>query len=71
AAAPGADSRVRQNLALAVGLQGRFAEAEQIAAQELPPEQARANIAYLRAILAQNDSWGQIAREDARKKDGG
>ena len=31
ASQPGADSSVRQNLALAVGLQGRFAEAEQIA----------------------------------------
>jgi len=29
---PGADSRVRQNLALVVGLQGRFEEAEKIAA---------------------------------------
>lgn len=64
AAAPGADSRVRQNLALVVGLQGRFAEAEQIARQELSPEQAEANIAYLRAMLAQNDSWTEIARED-------
>ena len=32
---PGADSRVRQNLALVVGLQGRFEEAEQIASHEL------------------------------------
>ena len=37
-AAPGADSRVRQNLSLVVGLQGRFAEAEQIARAELSPE---------------------------------
>ena len=38
---PGADSRVRQNLALVVGLQGRFDEAEQIASQELSPDQAQ------------------------------
>src|SRR5690606_18397711 len=40
----GADSRVRQNLALVVGLQGRFEEAEKIARQELSPDQAEANI---------------------------
>ncbi len=65
AAAPGADSRVRQNLALVVGLQGRFAEAEAIARRELSPEQAQANVAYLRAMLAQRDGWSEIAREDA------
>ena len=42
------DPRVRQNLALVVGLQGRFAEAEQIASADLPPDQAAANVAYLR-----------------------
>ena len=47
-----ADPRVRQNLALVVGLQGRFAEAEQIAGADLPPDQAAANVAYLRKMLA-------------------
>jgi Flp pilus assembly protein TadD len=46
------DQRVRQNLALVVGLQGRFPEAEQIAAADLPPDQAAANVAYLRRMLA-------------------
>ena len=36
-ARPGAEPRVRQNLALVVGLQGRFQEAEQIAQTDLPP----------------------------------
>ncbi len=57
---PGADSRVRQNLALAVGLQGRFREAEQIASDALSPEQARANIAYLKQMLTQQDSWAAL-----------
>ena len=48
-----ADPRVRQNLALVVGLQGRFAEAEAIARADLPPEEAAANVAYLRQMLAQ------------------
>jgi Flp pilus assembly protein TadD len=47
-----ADSRVRQNLALVVGLQGRFQEAEQIASADLPPDEAAANVAYLRQMLA-------------------
>jgi Flp pilus assembly protein TadD len=47
------DPRVRQNLALVVGLQGRFAEAETIARADLPPEEAAANVAYLRQMLVQ------------------
>ncbi len=46
------DTRVRQNLALVVGLQGRFADAEAIARADLPPDEAAANVAYLRQMLA-------------------
>ncbi len=53
AAGQRADPRVRQNLALVVGLQGRFAEAEAIARADLPPEEASANVAYLRQMLSQ------------------
>jgi Flp pilus assembly protein TadD len=49
-----ADRRVRQNLALVVGLQGRFDEAESIARADLPPEEAAANIAYLRQLLSRH-----------------
>jgi Flp pilus assembly protein TadD len=66
-AAPGADSRVRQNLALVVGLEGRFAEAEKIASEELSPEQAAANIAYLKQMLAEHDSWQQLQAGPAPK----
>ncbi|SFN80963.1 Flp pilus assembly protein TadD, contains TPR repeats [Mesorhizobium sp. NFR06] len=64
---PGADSRVRQNLALVVGLQGRFDEAEKIASQELSPDQARANVAYLRQMLAQQNAWSQLKDQDKGK----
>ncbi|MBZ9813373.1 tetratricopeptide repeat protein [Mesorhizobium sp. CA7] len=64
---PGADSRVRQNLALVVGLQGRFDEAEKIASQELSPEQAQANVAYLRQMLAQQNAWSQLKDQDKDK----
>jgi Flp pilus assembly protein TadD len=59
---PGSDPRVRQNLALVVGLQGRFEEAEKIARADLPPDEAAANVAYLRQMLAQPNSWKKLAR---------
>jgi len=49
------DGRVRQNLALVVGLQGRFQEAENIARADLPTDAAAANVAYLRQMLAQQN----------------
>ena len=57
---PGADSRVRQNLALAVGLSGRFDEAERIASAELPPDEAAANVAYLKSMLSRQNSWKSL-----------
>ncbi len=62
------DPRVRQNLALVVGLQGRFAEAESIARADLPPDQAAANVAYLRNMLARKGAAPaakRTARNDA------
>jgi Flp pilus assembly protein TadD len=67
---PGADSSVRQNLALTVGLQGRFQEAETIARQELTSGQAEANVAYLRSMLAQQNAWKTLAANDAGKDAG-
>lgn len=64
AAAPTATSRVRQNLALVLGLKGRFEEAEAVARTEIDPAQAEANIAYLKAMLAQADTWKKIKDED-------
>jgi Flp pilus assembly protein TadD len=53
---PRADARVRQNLALVVGLQGRFAEAETIAKGDLPADEAAANVTYLREMLSRKDN---------------
>lgn len=58
-AQPGVGPRARQNLALVVGLQGRFSEAEDIARADLPPEEAAANVEYLRQMLAQQKEDGQ------------
>jgi Flp pilus assembly protein TadD len=62
--APGADSRVRQNLALVIGLQGRFEEAEAIARQELAPDQAEANVEYLRSMMSQQNAWKQLKEDN-------
>jgi Flp pilus assembly protein TadD len=51
-----ADARVRQNLALVVGLQGRFAEAESIVKADLPADEAAANVAYLKQMLSRKDN---------------
>jgi Flp pilus assembly protein TadD len=51
-----ADARVRQNLGLVIGLQGRFAEAETIVKADLPPEEASANVAYLKEMLSRKDT---------------
>nr|BAT26685.1 hypothetical protein [Aurantimonas coralicida] len=64
ASQPGSDSRVRQNLALVVGLQGRFDEAEKIASSELPPAEAEANVAFLKAMLAQQNTWAMLKDKD-------
>src|SRR6476620_10945965 len=50
-----ADARVRQNLGLVVGLQGRFVEAESIVKADLPPEEAASNVAYLKQMLSRKD----------------
>jgi len=51
-----ADARVRQNLGLVVGLQGRFAEAETIVKADLPPDEAAANVTYLKQMLSRKDN---------------
>src|ERR1051326_7753814 len=58
----GAEPKVRQNLALVVGLQGRFQEAEKIASDDLSPVEAQANVAYLRQMLAQQQQWKKNQR---------
>ena len=56
----GATTQTRQNLALVVGLQGRFEECRAIYAAELPPEQVESNMAYVRALLTQQNRWDLI-----------
>ena len=46
------DARIRANLALVLGLQGRETEAEILVKADLPPDQAAAKVAALREVLA-------------------
>lgn len=61
-ASPRAGTRVRQNLGLVVGLQGRFAEAETIVKADLPADEAAANVAYLKDMLSRNESPARAKR---------
>jgi Flp pilus assembly protein TadD len=56
----GANSQIRQNLALVVGLQGRFDESRALFAAELPADQVDANMSYIRALLTQQNRWDAV-----------
>lgn len=58
----GVTSRIRQNLALVVGLQGRFDESRALFARELPPDQVEASMSYIRALLTQQNRWDAIKK---------
>jgi Flp pilus assembly protein TadD len=60
AAQPGADMRVRQNLALVLALQGKFAEAEDVSRRDLSPIDAATNVAAIRQMIAQSDTWKDL-----------
>jgi Flp pilus assembly protein TadD len=60
-----ASPRVRQNLALVVGLQGRLAEAEAIVKADQPAGEAEANVAFLKRLLSHKD--GAHAEADGPK----
>jgi Flp pilus assembly protein TadD len=49
------DRRIRQNLALAIGLQGRVDEAESIVAAGLPPDEAAESVSTLKQMLPRGD----------------
>ena len=61
-----ADPRVRLNLALVVGLRGQMAEAESLAKEGRPSEEAAANVAYLRRMLAKQSAAKTASNGTAR-----
>ena len=65
---PRADQRVRDNLALVLSLQGKFAEAEKVEQQDRSPQAAAVNVAAIRQMIAQSNSWRDIQALDSKKR---
>jgi Flp pilus assembly protein TadD len=61
----GDDPRVRQNLALVLGLQSKYAEAKGEAAKDLPEEDAQANVDFLRRIVRTEPKAGGTSEPTA------
>ncbi|MDB5649281.1 MAG: hypothetical protein JWL62_801 [Hyphomicrobiales bacterium] len=70
-AQPAADMRVRQNYALVLALEGKFNEAEVISRRDLSPQDAAANVASIRQMIAQSDTWRDIQKLDAKGRRNG
>ncbi len=66
AAQPGADGRVRQNLALVLALEGKFDQAQTVAQHDLQPLQAAENVAAIRQMVAQANPWNEIRALDGK-----
>lgn len=60
------DPVVRQNLALVMGLQGKYDEARTIAAVDLPPDAARANVELVRSIVKLPEQKPPVAAAPVR-----
>lgn len=73
------DKRVRQNLAMVLGLQGKFEEARQVASVDMTEQEAKSSMAYMRNMLSNptqfaaakpggtnesGDDWGPFAAND-------
>ncbi len=61
---PRADARVRQNYALVLGLEGKFGEAEGVLRRDLSPEDAAKNLAAIKRMISQSNSWKAIRRAE-------
>ncbi|MBW8303221.1 MAG: hypothetical protein K0M78_04625, partial [Brevundimonas sp.] len=62
---PGASLKVRLNLAMALGLNGKMGEAEAMMRRDLPPDAADRNLEWLRARAGsaaadQARTWGSL-----------
>ena len=57
--------QMRQNLALVLGLQGKFDQAEDVLSKELPPHLVEQNMSFIRNMISQPNRWKQIQQSDA------
>jgi len=58
---------VRDNLALVLSLQGKFAEAQKVEQQGPFGAGGGANVASIRQMIAQSNSWRDIQALDSKK----
>lgn len=68
ALSPRADARVRQNLALVLGLEGKFPEAEEVLRRDLAPADVATNMAAIRGMISQPNSWNAIRKSAGERK---
>jgi Flp pilus assembly protein TadD len=61
-ASPKADARMRGDLALVLALEGKFSDAETVSQTDLSADAARANVAAIRQMIAQNDSLRDLRK---------
>jgi Flp pilus assembly protein TadD len=62
------DQRVRMNLAVVLGLEGRMPEAEGIVKAELPPDDATAKVAELKRLLSKKEASSERNAERAPER---
>jgi hypothetical protein len=63
--------RIRQNLVLVLALEGKFGEAENWSRRDLVPIDVAANVASIRKMIAQSNTWCDLQQFDrqAQRKD--
>jgi Flp pilus assembly protein TadD len=64
---PRADARIRQNFALVLALEGKFAEAEKVSQRDMAPDEAAHNVEAIRNMIAQNESWRALQKGASRR----
>ncbi len=65
---PGADMRVRQNLALVLALEGKFDQAEDWSRRDLSPMDAAANVAQIKMMISESNTWRDIQKNTPKEK---
>lgn len=67
AAQPAADMRIRQNLALVLSLEGKYGEAEEVSRRDLAPVEAAENVASIKRMIAESDTWKTVSPSQRQK----
>jgi Flp pilus assembly protein TadD len=65
---PAADARMRANLGLVLALEGKFGEAEKVQQRDMSAQAATANVASIRRMIAQSNTWRDIQTQEFRKR---